>query len=176
MIEFNESRHEYKKDGVIIPSVTQSIGMLYAGAFEKIPPAVLEYKTAVGSAVHLATQYHDEGCLDYDGLDDVVRGYVDGYLKFLAENKCEWSGIETLVYHPVHRYAGRLDRKGRVNGEFYYVDLKCVAHVSKVTGPQLAGYQAADEHTLPFFDRMAKPKRMALRSARASARARIETR
>lgn len=161
-LTYDDSAHIYRYGGVVIPSVTQCISALYAGAFEKIPQAILERKTEIGKAVHLATQYHDEGCLDRESLDETVRGYVDAYIKFLSENDCQWTGVEQRVFHPVHKYAGTLDRKGYVNGEFTYLDLKCVAVVNKATGCQLAGYVAADEHTLPFAEKMLKPKRVAL--------------
>jgi len=162
LVTYNDERHEYRYGGVVIPSVTQCIAPLYSGAFDKIPQAVLERKTEIGKAVHLATELYDEGVLEESSLDDVVRGYFEGWKKFTAEHKCEWLGIEERVFHPSHKYAGKLDRKGFVDGRLFYIDIKTVSVVCKATGVQLAGYLEADSHMLPFNLKMMKPRRAAI--------------
>ena len=159
---FNEALHEYRHKGVVIPSVTQSIDILYAGMFDKIPRAVLEYKTKLGRAVHFACELYDQGELDESSLDDAVRGYFEGWKKFTSEYKCQWTAIEKMVFHPVHQYAGKLDRRGFVNGEPCLIDIKAVAVVSKATGVQLAGYEEADKFDLTFEEKLQKPKRVAV--------------
>ena len=144
MLKFDADKHEYRYNGRLTSSVTGIISPLYNGSLANIPPAILERKTQIGRAVHLATELHDQDDLNEEGLDDVVRGYFNGYLKFLAENKCKWEGIEQRVYHKAHQYAGTLDRVGVINGKKAIADLKTVAVVSAPTAIQLSAYEQAN--------------------------------
>lgn len=141
MLTFNEELHQYRHDGQITPSVTQVIQPLYAGELAMIPAAILERKSTIGKAVHLACELYDQGDLDEGSLDPVVRGYFEGWIKFTHENKCEWDGIEELIFHSTHKYAGRLDRRGKINGKKCVADIKTVSVVSRPTAIQLAGYE-----------------------------------
>lgn len=67
-VEFNPERHEYKKNGVIIPSVTTIIRQVFGYKYGSVSPEVLERARAKGTEVHLeAEEYHKYGTI---GISD----------------------------------------------------------------------------------------------------------
>ena len=67
-VEFNPEWHEYKKNGVIIPSVTTIIRQVFGYKYGAVSPEVLERARAKGTEVHLeAEEYHKYGTL---GISD----------------------------------------------------------------------------------------------------------
>ena len=61
---FDPIEHIYRFDGQRVPSVTQILEPLidYSG----VPNGVLQYAADRGTAVHLATEFYDDGDLDED--------------------------------------------------------------------------------------------------------------
>ena len=93
---------------------------------------------ARGTAVHLACQYLDEGCLDEATVAEEIRPYLAAYQRFRAEVITgEWTAIEQPVYHETLRYRGTPDR---VFGSWLY-DIKTGGPLAW-HGPQLAAYAA----------------------------------
>lgn len=141
-LAFNDERHEYRYSGTVVPGVTSLIERAYD--FSNVPDSIMEYKSALGKAVHKACELEDLGTLDESTVATVVLPYLSAYRKFKAEaGYIEWHGIEERVYHPVHRYAGTLDRRGWIGGDYGIADLKTSSTVHKACGLQLAGYQEA---------------------------------
>ena len=67
-VEFNPAQHEYKKNGVIIPSVTTIIRQVFGYKYGSVSPEVLERARAKGTEVHLeAEEYHKYGTI---GISD----------------------------------------------------------------------------------------------------------
>jgi hypothetical protein len=87
----------------------------------------------VGTAVHAAAHYLDEGTLDFRTLDPVIAPRLRSYQRFLDEMKPVILGIEETVQHEVYRYQGTLDRRVQLNGREAVIDLK---------GPYQAPWQA----------------------------------
>jgi len=145
MLEFNEERHEYKLDGVILPSVTQvikSAGLVDDTFYD-------EYSCRRGTAVHLATALYDEGTLDESTVADEIKGYLAGWVKFLKESKFKVREAEQLLSHPVRGYAGTRDRRGFLNDKWTILDIKTGA-LNPAVGVQLAAYKhlsAGDDKT-----------------------------
>jgi hypothetical protein len=140
MLTFQEEGHIYRWDDKVVPSVSAILGPLYNGVFDKIPKAILEHKIDIGKNVHLTSEMFDKDDLDEDSLDEVTRGYFNGWKKFRDENHCEWDIIEKPMFNELHRYGGTPDRHGLVNGMPSVLDIKTVAVISKITGVQLSGY------------------------------------
>lgn len=143
VLQFDQASHTYLLDGVRVPSVTQVLKPLYS--FIGISPAVLAAKAALGTAVHRACEL-----LDNDDLDDEspegraalvpLAGYLAGYKKFKAEKKPLVMQNETQLFHPVHRYAGTIDRRLGIEGHVWDVDLKSTVAMSPIVGIQTAAY------------------------------------
>jgi hypothetical protein len=155
MLTFDAEQHEYRVDGARVPHVTQITGELQS--YFGVPESVMAIKRDIGQAVHLATQYHDEGDLDIDSLPDIIRPYVDAYIKFRTHTGFVPSAIEQRVYSPRYKYAGTLDRVGNFNSlkgikpnQGAVVDLKATYTIAPAVGPQVALYTEAwneQEHT-----------------------------
>lgn len=106
-LTFDAETHTYRIDGERVPSVTQVLegaGLIDTRWFND------EARTR-GTYVALATQYYDEGTLDYDALDDELKPYVMAWERFLAgDDTREVLRIEQRVWHTALRFAGTLDR------------------------------------------------------------------
>ena len=147
MLSFDQSAHTYAIDGRRLPSVTQVMDSAvtdYAG----IPPAILEYKSALGVAVHRACELYDNDDLDESTVDPVVVPYLTAWKTFLSDTHIgiEWN--ETQVYSRKYGYAGTLDRFGKIKRVGTLIDIKTVTTLSPATGVQLAGYEQAARDSL----------------------------
>lgn len=140
---FDESTHRYTLDGSVIPSVTQVLKPLYN--FDGIPREVLTAKAALGTAIHRACEL-----LDNDDLDEEseagkaalvpITGYLNGYKKFKSDRRLLVVANEQRLFHPVHRYAGTIDRCYAMSGDLWDVDLKSTVSMSPIVGLQTAAY------------------------------------
>ena len=142
MLEFNAEKHEYKLDGVKIPSVTQIISAVNGNIWGMIDAETMEIACQRGTAVHTITELHDKGTLDIDTIDPALTGYHEAYLKFLKECNPVWDLIECKVHSGPFRYAGTLDRTGTLGGKNIILDIKSGVK-NTWTGCQLAAYDKA---------------------------------
>ena len=122
--EFDAVSHTYRLDGEVVPGVTSVLKSVGIIDYSFIPQEILQRASKRGTAVHLALQYLDEGCLDRTSVDVEHRGYIEAYERFVTESGFEPAHIEHRVYHPVYRYAGTLDRTGLLNGTLTILDFK----------------------------------------------------
>lgn len=105
----------------------------------------------LGTAVHVACHYLDEGDLDWDSVNPNVILRVRQYQKFLDEVKPEILSIEEEVVNEAFHYCGRLDRRVRINGVEAIIDFKGPSE-SAWNGVQLAGYAACFSRPLARFN------------------------
>lgn len=143
-LTLDEATHTYRLGDRVLPSVTQ-ITATIAPLFG-IPRDVLEAKADLGTAVHRATQFYDEGDLDADSLPELVSPYLRAYAKFLNESEARWTHIEHRVCHHGAGYAGTLDRVGYLRGAkggLSLVDLKATYRIAPIYGVQTALYAHA---------------------------------
>ena len=140
-ITFDQTTHTYTDEaGVRLPSVTQILKG--AGLVDYSMYAGAEYAAARGTAVHIACQYWDEGDLDYDQLDPELIGYVDAWVRFREDSGFIPELIEHRISCESPRYAGMLDRYGRVNSAEWLVDIK-TGTPHPATAIQTAAYAEA---------------------------------
>jgi len=162
VLTFDEPSHTYRWDGTVVPSVTQ----ILAGwsPIAHLAPEILEAGRVRGTIVHQLTEYADEDDVDEAWCaENGYLGYVKAWLKFRLEHEFEPLLTEERVYHPLHRYAGTLDRLGRmrqvVGRQLRRVDNALVDIKSGVKDPthlmQTAAYAAAVDpkrhHLIPRF-------------------------
>lgn len=95
-----------------LPSVTRCLEDAGIIDWSMVPPAVLERARDRGTAVHQALHYFDDGELDQDSLDPALHPYVMAYAQFKNQAQFEPLLVEHMVWSPVYRYAGRMDRVG----------------------------------------------------------------
>jgi hypothetical protein len=136
---FDEVTHTYWLDGKKIPSVTEILKD--AGWID-----TTWYKqsgTDRGTAVHEATEFIDRGDLDVEDFkSEPWYGYIEAYMAFKRETGFEPVYIEEQLAHPEWKYAGTLDRIGKIAGEVILLDIKTGA-AANWHGIQLAAYDQA---------------------------------
>jgi len=91
-----------------------------------------------GTAAHKATELHDKGILDESTVDPEIAGMVESWrklgYKYAPEN------IEVVLYDPVYRFCGKLDRiplldvKGPSSSKWHVLQLGAYWHLLGVAG------------------------------------------
>jgi hypothetical protein len=144
---FDEDAHEYRLDGVRLPSVTQLINGAGIGPdFSMVPRDALEAARAFGVAVHTACELDDLGELDDAGTDARVMGCVEAWRRFKRETEAEILATEQRLYHKTLRYAGTLDGLARLTlaGDargLWLLDRKTGSEPHASYGVQLSAYE-----------------------------------
>ncbi len=121
---FDALKHEYKLNGVVIPSVTQVLHEAGLIDLSFVDKGTLEYKSDIGSKVHKTTELYDFDDLDEEKLHPLLQGYLAGWKKFRADYNFVPVHIELMLYHPIYRYAGRIDRIGNMGSDIVQLDIK----------------------------------------------------
>lgn len=126
-----------------IPSVTQVIEAVGLGAnYNGVPPAVLERKRVLGTALHLAIHYDAEGTLDEASVHPEIAESLALWRRFLAESGFRVLHSEIELIHPQWRFKGHPDVICQTPKGHVIVDIKRVASVDKsAVAMQLAGYR-----------------------------------
>jgi hypothetical protein len=143
VLTFDEETHTYRVNGKVVPNVTRILKPLIG--YEGVQAYILERKSAIGRAVHRATELWDADDLDEQALDPILRPYLNAYKRFIDQAKPTWKRSESRVYHARFGYAGTLDREGEVLGDPAVVDLKCTVDITPAVGVQTAAYGAPIE-------------------------------
>lgn len=140
MLTFDEAGHEYRWNGIVVPSVTQILEPLID--YSMVSKEVLERGQLLGTAVHRMTELHDLDDLDEEALDAEMVPYLDAWKKFRTDTGFVPMTVEKKLYHPALGYSGTSDRTGIVKGHCAVIDIKKMLTMGPVIGLQLAGYQA----------------------------------
>jgi len=147
MLTFNEKYHEYKKDGIIIPSVTQLLQE--AG----IVPDMTFADPTLGNAVHRATSLDDKGELDPDYDCEPVMRRVEAWRVFKKLNKVDILVNEKPMYSKLG-FCGTVDRIVDIKGKRGVIDIKTGKIRQKSTILQLLAYKRLAEeqgHKIEFM-------------------------
>lgn len=137
---FNETTHEYKLNGTIIPSVTQIIKNAGLINFDFVNENLLKQKADLGDKIHSTTELYDKQSLDEKLLHPILSTYLKAWKKFILDYNYSPAEIELQLFHEIYKYAGRIDRIGLVNGILSIIEIKSgVYHKSHYI--QTAGYE-----------------------------------
>lgn len=163
IVTLDEASHVYTHaDGHRPPSVTSILKCIppWNTLFDRADPERLEYRRELGTQVHRATHFYDEGTLDIATVDPVLLPYLLAWQLFRMQKAFTPIVMETAVYHAQCGYAGTLDRIG-VTGdrETVLVDIK--TGDGSMAGPQTEAYCQAfrsmpDFEHLPLRDPIAR--------------------
>jgi len=143
---FDEELHLYtRSDGLIVPSVTQVLQEVGLVCYDGIDPEVLSRKADLGTAVHKAAWYYDDGDLDANSVAPEILSYLTAWVRFREEarftpRKCETRGIATI---DGMEYGYTFDRDGFLGEKPVLLDIKCTAAIEISWGPQTAAYEHA---------------------------------
>jgi hypothetical protein len=126
-VTFDPAGHIYRRvsDGEVVPSVTGilracgiSVDFDEIGQFGAGVKQAIEVKRDIGTQVHAAAHYFDDGDLAWESLDAQVRPYVEAWATFrINYPHLRPATRERLVYSPAYRYAGTLDGIFLTGGE-----------------------------------------------------------
>ena len=127
-LEYFDDTHTYLYDGMMLPSVTQILGVKYKNDYASVPPAVLDNASKRGTAVHKAIENFNVS--GYDDGSEAVRNF-----KFLQKQY----GFEVLDSElPIVIFkddipiaCGRLDMTMLMDGETGIADIKTVSALNK---------------------------------------------
>jgi len=131
MLEFDESKHQYKFDGKRIPCVSDICRFLAREVYGDEPnQTAMDIAADRGTRVHAATEEYDKegtACVDSD-----IAGYVQAYSKFKKEHDISWQYSEQMGYFEYGdmKVGGRFDRAGLVDGINCLVDIKTTANIT----------------------------------------------
>jgi len=131
IFRFDEKEHRYWLDDEELPSV---ITILAASFPFNARRDVAEEARERGLIVHKACELDDQAILDESTIDDEIWPYLKAWRAFRSEHGFTPEGIEVRRYHPQRKYAGTIDRIGRMrSGRHMVIDIK--------TGGRYAHYQ-----------------------------------
>lgn len=143
--EFDENEHIYKLEGVVIPGVTSIIADAGMSNVNRDDPAVMA-AGLFGTATHKATELKDKGTLDESTVDPEIRPYLDAWEDCKLEFGLKIIENELKLYHPIHLFAGTMDRVVEWNGNKNILDIKTSADFPAHVGVQLSAYQNLYNH------------------------------
>lgn len=119
-LTFDETLHQYRLDGRMVPSVTQILrqcGIIDASWYT--PEGTLR-----GTFAHEATALDDRGILDESTVDDVIWPYLHAWRLFRKESGGAIIDIERRVWNDDGLYAGTLDRLVMWHSRHFLLDIK----------------------------------------------------
>jgi hypothetical protein len=128
-LQYDPELHRYAlAGGEVLQSVTQ---ILKAEGIQQYGPANsgTDWKMQVGTWVHKAVQWFEEGTLNEADLSEGVGAYLESYVKMKALTKFVpiLPLVETPLFHSTWKYAGTPDLPGVIANRFVILDLKCGA-------------------------------------------------
>ena len=127
-LEYFDDTHTYIYDGIMLPSVTQILGVKYKNDYASVPPAVLDNASKRGTAVHKAIENFNVS--GYDDGSEAVRNF-----KFLQKQygfEVLDSELPIVIFKDDMPIAcGRLDMTMLMDGETGIADIKTVSALNK---------------------------------------------
>lgn len=128
-LEYFDDTHTYLYDGLMLPSVTQILGVKYKNDYASVPPAVLNNAAQRGTAVHKAIENYN--VTGYDDGSEAVRNF-----KFLQKQygfEVLDSELPLVIFNDdnVPIACGRLDMTMLMDGETGIADIKTVSTLNK---------------------------------------------
>lgn len=111
-LTFNSQLHEYRLDGVVIPSVTWILKAEGMTNFGMVSQEVLDANASFGTALHACISYRVKGTLDESTVDPALMQYLSGWDNFVEDFMFEVKESEVQGFHPIYRYAYTADLLG----------------------------------------------------------------
>lgn len=153
-LAFREEDHTYRINGFVLPSVSQVMKPLSDAHYGSTDKEMLQKAATRGTNVHAAV----ENYLLF-GVEDIkaeLRGYFDGFKKWIDLSKPVPVKTECRVYHKLLNYAGTADLPCYINGKLTLVDFKTTTVIAQMlTRVQLEAYKKAFEsHGIKFEQKL----------------------
>jgi len=123
-LTFNEETHTYKLNGVELPSVTQIITSIGLVDYSMVNKDLLDYKADIGRKIHKTIELYDNKELDNSELHPLLRNYLEQWRKFKKDFRLHTIESEIRMFHPAYKYAGTIDKLGRIDDYYVILDIK----------------------------------------------------
>ena len=144
-LEFKEDTHQYFRNGLEVPSVTQIISASNQGALDNIPTSILDNASERGTAVHQAIEFYNK--YKFTNISEEYKPYFEAYQDWYNKNSFPFIEVksEIKVYHKVLNYAGTIDMLiTDTMEEKVLVDIKTTNELNmKYVALQLSAYKDA---------------------------------
>lgn len=131
-ISFDVDSHTYRNpDGVVVPSVTQTLSLAGIFDYSMVPPELLERKKIIGTNVHAATAEYDRSGCDtirmFSMLTEEERPYAEGWVNFVRDVRPRFINIEARMMGKIGglELAGTPDRIAIIGNRLWVIDIKC---------------------------------------------------
>lgn len=148
-IDFNAERHEYRRNGLIVPHVTQILAASGKCDWSCVDEEIRLHSIKRGQSVHWLTQLEDEGALNYRTVPSGLRGYRKAYRDWKKHSGFNVIWIERRFISN-YGFSGTLDRAGSFpattmfgSGTSAVVDIKTGEIIPGLVRLQLAAYSLA---------------------------------
>ena len=142
---FDADKHEYRRDGKLVLSVTQVLAKSGICDFSAVDEETRIRSMKRGQSVHWLLQLEDEGALNYRTVPKGLRGYRKAYKTWKDRSQFHVLGVEESMFSPLG-FAGTVDRYGTFpsvvlggHGSSAVLDFK-TGPVADWTRYQLAAY------------------------------------
>lgn len=141
-LEFEDSTHTYRLNGIVIPSVTTVMKPLSDDEYRGISSSTLDNAANKGTEVHNAIENYIK--FDFEDISPEHKGYFDGFKEWWDARKPTVIGSEVRIYHKLFMYAGTLDLLCYIDGKLTLVDFKSTSILNdKLCSVQLEAYSQA---------------------------------
>lgn len=144
-LEFKEDTHQYFRNGLEVPSVTQIISASNQGALDNIPTSILDNASERGTAVHQAIEFYNK--YKFENISEEYKPYLEAYKSWhelISSYQVEIKS-ELKVYHKILNYAGTIDILTKnTEGKHCLIDIKTTNELNmKYVALQLSAYKDA---------------------------------
>jgi len=121
MFEFDRDRHEYRLDGVAIPSITNLLRPIYEAELSHIPDQdAVEAARERGTKAHAEVERFNRG-----ECDEFESGYTLAWSRFCAATGFKATHVEYSTYHPTLKFGCTIDALGTLaDGRLFLPDVK----------------------------------------------------
>lgn len=136
---FDPADHSYWLGKTRLIGVSEAIQAAGLKDYSMIKPEVLEHTQKLGTAVHAACHYLDEGDLDWATVSPEIEQYVRAWERFQADTGLIINETEHPRYSKTYGFAGTPDRLVTIGGKNGTLDIKTY-RPDVVSGIQLSAY------------------------------------
>ena len=144
-LKFNEEKHQYFLDDILIPSVSEIIKPIHDKIYKDINKNTLKVASDKGTRVHRAIEFMSK--YNLNKFDEDIIGYINAYKKFRNDNP-SWKLLhsELRTYNKALLYGMTIDEVYQTEKGIVICDLKTTntAHLG-AWSVQLSAYKAGFE-------------------------------
>ena len=135
-LEFLESEHIYLKNGILVPSVTQILQLIFPNKYKNVDKTILNKKASFGTEGHSIIEKLDVSDINiaknqFLGIKNKdLEVCIREYLQLVEKHKIEPLEHEKMVSYK-YSFCGTLDLIANIEGTRSLCDIKFTAELDK---------------------------------------------